>query len=821
MKTVELLAPAGDPDAGYAALQYGANAIYLGMKRFSARAEAGNFTVTQLGEIVCYAHALTPRRSVYVALNTLIYDAELDDVIELLHDIADTGADALIVQDMGVARLVRRYFPGLRLHASTQMAMHSLDGVRAAEEVGFSRVTLARELTLEEVRSIAESAAIEVEVFIHGALCYSYSGLCLYSALLRGRSGNRGRCSYPCRDVFTTEDGKTSGLLFSMKDLALPGLIPDLCRAGVASLKIEGRKKSPLYVASAVSLYRQLLDGVPIGQCERDGTLDDIKTVFSRPWTNLYNRSRAERGVVDPDHVGHRGVPVARLSSLLQEGGKSWAQFRTCRRLERHDGLQVEMRGEPKPFGFAVDDMRIGDRNGRWLRVYEAPAGADVRVALPAVHPGIAAGATIYCSSSQAVKQRYRYSRPRPGVHRVRRTIDVKVQVSPRAVAAEASFRDDPSRLAKVRVTGEWEPCRDAAVADVGFQGAFDRLGNTDYRPGNIVIGNTDGLFVPASVVNRLRRDLVRELDGLRAECRLNRIRECRLKEAASPLLSQKRELQWVVKVDRLAYLDHWDYADWDGVREAVIVITEGTVEELATNVTRLRETHPRVLIRLALPVLAREWERSAILLKVKRMLGAGFTNWEVSSLGGVRLLKSACAEEGLDEVLNIASDWPLYAMNRSAFRALMEFGLQRIAISPENNEDNVISLLSSYGDRLVLPLYTDAPLYLSETCPNTSAKWQCSSSCRCMEEGTRLRSGKAHVLMLHQGCRTVVLNHIPYCVASRVASLCRHGLRNVRADFVWRSYQPGDVVSVWRGLRRGDRVPGYDPWDMLRQSDG
>ncbi|MDR1744592.1 MAG: U32 family peptidase, partial [Planctomycetota bacterium] len=181
---VELLAPAGQPDAAYAAFRYGADAVYLGLDRFSARAEAVNFTPDQLDEAVAYAHSLSPQRRVYLALNTLVQEHELPGAATSLALAAEAGVDAVIVQDLGVARIARERFPGLALHASTQMAIHNPEGVRAAKHLGFSRVTLARELTLDELREIARIASnegIETEVFIHGTLCYSYSGLCLFS----------------------------------------------------------------------------------------------------------------------------------------------------------------------------------------------------------------------------------------------------------------------------------------------------------------------------------------------------------------------------------------------------------------------------------------------------------------------------------------------------------------------------------------------------------------------------------------------------------------------------------------------------------------
>src|SRR5262249_54205584 len=228
---VELLAAAGGLDGAFAAFHFGADAIYLGLKKFSARAEADNFTLEEVSEITAYAHSLQPRRRVFVTVNTLIRQDELAELVEAVAALDDIGVDAVILQDLGVYHLLRRHFPRLELHASTQLAVHNRPGAEVLHRLGFQRVVLARELTFEEVHDITAQAGIETEVFIHGALCYSYSGLCLFSSQTLGRSGNRGKCAYSCRDSYevsgaplTLRDGGSvrrdprQGFPFSMKD---------------------------------------------------------------------------------------------------------------------------------------------------------------------------------------------------------------------------------------------------------------------------------------------------------------------------------------------------------------------------------------------------------------------------------------------------------------------------------------------------------------------------------------------------------------------------------------------------------------------------
>lgn len=362
----ELLAPAGDIEAGYAALYYGADAVYLGLRQFSARATAANFDEEKLGEFAGYARSLG--RKVYVALNTLIQENELDDLLKNLDICVRCGVDALIVQDFGVAHVVKNAYPELELHASTQMAVHNKEGALALQKAGFSRVVLARELSLSEIKEIAAIPGLETEAFVHGALCYSYSGLCLFSSLETGRSANRGKCLYPCRSEFEGEDGCKH--YFSMKDMALE---EDVLKMPVTSLKIEGRKKTALYVAAVTDYYRRILDG----QGADAQRAENIRQIFARPWCK-FHFNRRDKEVIDRDFVGHRGL----LTGKVEQVGRGKICFRTLHPVARHDGLQIDAEGQEKPFGFSVQAMRINGKS-----VFEAPAGETVEVLVPPKSP--------------------------------------------------------------------------------------------------------------------------------------------------------------------------------------------------------------------------------------------------------------------------------------------------------------------------------------------------------------------------------------------------------------------------------------------------
>jgi putative protease len=249
-KTVELLAPAGSMEPLHAAAENGADAVYLGGKLFNARMQAGNFDMPELREGLRYAHARGV--SIYLTLNTLLGDDEIPRALAYAGEAFYAGIDGIIVQDTGLAALLRKMLPELPLHARTQMTVYDLEGVRMLEEMGFKRVVLARELTLEEVAQIARSTELEVEIFVHGAMCVCYSGQCLMSSMIGGRSGNRGKCAQPCRLAYTLvgPDGRNRPsdrplYLLSPKDMNTLEHIAEIAASGARSLKIEGRMKSP------------------------------------------------------------------------------------------------------------------------------------------------------------------------------------------------------------------------------------------------------------------------------------------------------------------------------------------------------------------------------------------------------------------------------------------------------------------------------------------------------------------------------------------------------------------------------------------------
>ena len=311
MKTPELLAPAGNIESFFAALENGADAVYVGYRQFNARALAANFTLEDIARLHEYGckHGV----KLYVALNAAVREEEIEEIVHTLSGLSQVEPDGLIIQDGSIARLCRLHFPKLNLHASTLMTVHNSAGVEQLQDMGFRRVVLARELTLEELADIAASTTLELEVFIHGALCYSYSGLCLASSFYGGRSSVRGRCVQPCRRLYRS--GKDQGYFFSPNDLSAIDLIPRLRQLRLAAFKIEGRMKPASYVAAVVRAYRLVLDSPPG---------DETKAIAEarRFLKEAYGR-KPTQGFLSADHLGdiitpHRSGASGRIAAKVE-----------------------------------------------------------------------------------------------------------------------------------------------------------------------------------------------------------------------------------------------------------------------------------------------------------------------------------------------------------------------------------------------------------------------------------------------------------------------------------------------------------------------
>lgn len=539
----ELLAPAGDGEAMRAAIANGADAVYFGLSAFNARRRAANFTLQSLDETINLLHRHGLRG--YITLNTLIMPDELPQAADFLRRIAQSGADAVIVQDVGLARLAREMAPALPLHASTQMTLSEPEGINlVAGELGLSRVILPRELSLEEIRAIRRQCNVELEVFVHGALCISYSGQCLASQWLFGRSANRGMCAQPCRlphKLLIDRQAADEAVPYALSpyDLAAHGLVADLVKAGATGLKIEGRLKNPHYVAAVVQLYRAALDAAladrpfEISPAQRAA----LDSTFSRGFCAGYLGGETGGRLVGGRHSAPAGVHVGRIigrdkQRLLVEMKPADANH-AAMTIAPGDGIAIvdEHGGLPLAGGrvYAVDPVECGPG----APTVALSFGSDF-IALT----DVAAGATVYRTDDPQMSRTLRKSYSRLPIYRPL-IIDVTVTaIVGQGLIAQARTAD--GLQVRVEDAAPLEAARSRPATAEMVREQFDRLGDSGYQLGNLELlgtqrppqspespqspqspespeqGDAVATMIPKSRLNNLRRQLVEALDEQR-----------------------------------------------------------------------------------------------------------------------------------------------------------------------------------------------------------------------------------------------------------------------------------------------------------------
>ncbi len=671
---MEILAPAGNEEALDRAWAAGADAVYLGYSAFSARSGAGNFNREQLEKAIRFAHL--HRMRVYVTVNTLVKDAELSGVTELLELLRDLHADGVLVQDAGIVRLARKHFPELRLHASTQMAIHNASGVRWCRDMGFRRVVLARECSLEEIRRCAEVGP-EIEVFCHGAQCVAVSGLCLFSSMVGGRSGNRGRCAQPCRMVYRF-DGR-EGTWLSPRDICLRDDLPALSRAGAVSLKIEGRLKRPEYVATVTKSYRRAMDAAnrndfhPADETERE----NLRQIFSRgDFMRGYAFGCQDAGFIRPDGSGHQGVEIGCVEA--ESGGM--VRVRLTGDLHNGDGIRI---GSPRP-----DSRDTGDM------VY---AGKDMGrggTAVIRMRPGLRAGKgekvfrlTDACQLAEA-----RALRGRP----------IPVRMKLRAIPGEPlelTAGDGEIEVCVRREAAERADNRPASAEEL--EERLRKTGNTAFAAEKVLV-ETENAFVPVSVLNALRRETLEKLAEARIEAW----------EKADSFTAPKTERKKTPGVPKTI--------------PEVIVRTKEQAEaarkEGFTPAWYPEDFRAEAMAQLASVMARGEWLRlpdvcpDEVLESLRE-----WTEAHRETLGGVVL----------GTIGQLGEEWPvpygagsgIPVMNREAAALLREVGCAFVTISPELTGEEIRDMLPGIREiPVVIPVYGRTQLMLLHHCPARTA---------------------------------------------------------------------------------------------------
>ena len=511
MRTIELLSPAKNLECGLAAVNHGADAVYIGAPMFSARAAAGN-SLADIEQLISYAHRY--RSKVLVALNTVLTDSQLTEAQKLITQIYETGADALIVQDLGILQLD---LPPIELHASTQTDNRTVEKVKFLQDAGFSRVVLARELTLNQIRQISSQTDVELECFVHGALCVSYSGQCYISQAMTGRSANRGECAQYCRLPYQLTDSNGQVLvknkhLLSLKDLDLSDHLEELTDAGVTSFKIEGRLKDADYVKNITAYYRKKLDAILEKRSDVKKSSQGTTTFFFEPNPDKSFRRSATDYFLNGRHrdISQPETPksVGEEIGIITYVSSQYIEIKTEKDIHNGDGLSF----------FAKDGTLSGFRVNR----------VEGKKIFPAEMPVTERNILLYRN------QDHEFDKILAGKTSERK-IGVDIQFSETSDGFSIQITDEEGISAGCEFVSEKQPANNAERALQTIESQLTKLGNTIYTARNVDISVSAPRFLPASALNEWRRKTIELLDEKRLKAYITRKRKPANTEAVFP----------------------------------------------------------------------------------------------------------------------------------------------------------------------------------------------------------------------------------------------------------------------------------------------
>lgn len=685
-KKVELLSPAGDFTSAKAAIQNGADAIYLGFSSFSARSGATNFTLEELKEVIDYAHIRNVK--VHLALNILIKNSEFKDAISIAEKAYEFGVDAIIVQDIGLAMTLIKHFPKLDIHASTQMTANNLSGVQTLSRLGFKRVVLARELSIQEIEHICRNSDIEIETFIHGALCISYSGQCLMSSMIGGRSANRGKCAQACRLPYSLiQDDKVidSGYLLSPRDLCGLKYIPELIEAGVTSFKIEGRLKSPEYVAVVTKVYRKYIDlylsGKPFEIDQMD--IDDLRQVFNRGnFSDGHLSKEPNHDLIFKEKPNNMGIYIGNVSNYNSNKGHITLN------LNENISLGDYITFENEPTKYHVSELMFQNKNIPF-------ACNNELITIGRMKGNIKPGDKIFKISSKRLSDSVTPSYSGKEIKKIKLTCRVTVKKDmPVSVCINPSKGYENYKDISVNFTSDIIP--EAAVnhpitADKIIS-QFSKTTDTPFEFSKIDVILDDNLYIPKlSQINALRRDVLKKLEDL-VKLKFTRV-PIKVKEKTFEDKTHNK-----VKISMLLSQINpsFDYTKLDSIDRVYIPLRcfrDTNNKDAIKDINSKFDTYiflPTVINSNYLNLLNNIMSTIVSTYKIK-----GFV---FSNIGELSIIKNAI--EGDFEFI---SNYTLNIFNDYSLDECQKHGLSSIILSPELNKTDIQNMNSSIDKELIV----------------------------------------------------------------------------------------------------------------------
>ena len=789
MRDVELLAPVGSFEALKAAVQNGANAVYLGGKDFGARASANNFDRDELKEAVKYAHIRGVQ--VFVTTNTLRKENEIEDFLEYAKFLYDIDVDAIILQDIGMARLIKRELPDFELHASTQMVAHSLEDVKYLESVGFDRVVLAREVTVEEIKYICDNCKADIEVFVHGALCVCYSGQCLMSSMIGNRSGNRGRCAQPCRqryeliDVYTGEVVNSNGdYLLSPRDLNAIEEIDKVIDAGVHSLKIEGRMKRPEYVATVIDGYRKTIDEYLATNKLNvsDETINDLYTIFNRKFTKGLLLGDVGKDMMNSQLPNNQGLYVGTVVDYNKKAKR--LKIKLANTLKKGDGInlgggtigRIIKNGNIETIGYKGETIELDF-------VGEARKGQIV-----------------FKTSDSELMDRVQATFTQDKEF-VKNIIDAKITIK-LGQKPILTLKDRHSNEATIEGDKIVEEAMKVALSKEKVETQLRKLGNTPYELDLLEIELDDNVSLPISLLNQMRRDCIELLDKERVSIK-NRKYKNKIVKYKPVLYNRNKQQEISVKVKNLEQLESALECGVDRIYyEDTNTIDKGMSLAMKYN-KKVIYSAPRIIRN-------KEYNHLA------KANNAGVESVQVGNYGSIHYFK--------DKKLNI--DYYLNAFNSETINYYKEIGADTLCISQELNINEIKETIKYTDINIESVVYGYTPLMITEYCPMGVIVRDCKKDKRvakCKESIYALRNSKGDEFRVSQDifCRSTIYNSNVTCMLDNLYELHEIGINVLRLDFTLEDKETvKEVIEAYQEVLSNDYKLGTKATKLYNKLD-
>lgn len=714
MTKVELLAPVGDWNCLKAAVQNGADAVYFGVEQFNARMYAANFNVEDMKQVIDYCKLRNVKTN--LTLNTLLENCEFDNAVDLAKEAYKAGVDAIIVQDLGLAKYLIDNIPGLPIHASTQMTVHNLQGVLKLEKLGFDRVVLSRELSCEEIEYICKNCKVEIETFIHGALCICYSGQCLFSSVVGGRSGNRGKCAGPCRLPYEliSENAETherksidKGYLLSTKDLCGIAYLPRLVQAGVKCFKIEGRMKSPEYVATVTRIYRKYIDMVLNNYDfiidEKD--INDLMQVFNRGgFSDGHLDSKHNRNLIFPEKPSNMGIYLGTIKKYNSNKGHITLQLEED--LELGDSISVSNEASK----YLVSELMIKNVN-------QKKVSANTEVTIGRMKGNIKVGDKVYRISSKALsdfaKASYDNCENKKIPLNCTVTIKKNTPISMEISTNKNTCYNELYSSIYVKEISNMIPI-DALKTPISVERVVKQISKTTNTPfsfENITVLLDDGLYVPSiSTLNELRRTALEKVEQEILSRAKRTLLDLSKKSKESITYTPNVKNPEISVLFRQLDLD-FDYTKLDKEKITNIYVSlELFISKKYSKVISYFSDNYNLYIYVP-SIIKTNYKNIALSTIEQAVMIYNIKGFIVSNIGDFELLKKYSKD------YEFIGNYTLNVFNNNTMEEYRKLGLSRITLSRELNQELIKEMLANANINTEMIVYGNLPLMASSYC--------------------------------------------------------------------------------------------------------